>query len=101
VVVVAVLSAFAEFIKSILKVLFLGKVDQILGMVLGVAKSLLFVSILAWVFGQFGVFEQEIMDSSILEALVPFVKEAYQKASERMELLQSLNHLLETLFPAE
>jgi membrane protein required for colicin V production len=101
VVVVAVLSAFAEFIKSLLKVLFLGKVDQLLGMVLGLAKSLLFVSILAWVFGQFGVFEQEMKDSMILEALLPMVKENYNRASERIGLLQSLNHMLETLFPTE
>lgn len=101
VVVVAVLSAFAELIKSILKVLFLGKVDQLLGMLLGLAKSLVFVSILAWIFGQFGVFEQEMKDSVILEALLPWVKDAYEQATERIALVQSFNQMLETLFPAE
>ena len=101
VVVVAVLSAFAAFIKSILKVLFLGKLDQLLGLALGLAKSLLFISILAWVFEQFGVFEQEMKDSRILETLLPLVKGAYEKAAERIGLVQSFHQMLETLFPAE
>jgi uncharacterized membrane protein required for colicin V production len=101
VIVVAVLSALAEFIKSILKVLFLGKLDQLLGMALGLAKSLLFVCVLAWVFAQLDVFTQEINDSLILEAVLPVVQNGYEKASERIGLVQSFNQILETLFPAD
>lgn len=101
IVVVGVLSAFAEFLKSMLKVLLLGKVDQLLGLLFGGLKALVFLSILAWVFGQFGVFEDRINQSVILGHYLPWAEDAYRHLSERFGWIQSLNNIVDTIFPSE
>lgn len=75
--VMVVFSMLAEFLRTILKALFLKKVDGIAGAVLGLAKITIFISVFFWVSSKFGFLTEQREESKVLGVIQPYSEKMY------------------------
>lgn len=72
----------ANFVKKTLKGMGLGAFDKLLGALISIATVLVITSLMYWVFASFGIFSQQIQETSksfpILYAWAPSIIELFQ-----------------------
>lgn len=97
IVVMVVFSMVAEFLRTILKALFLKKVDGIAGAALGLIKVALFISVFFWASSQFGFLTEEREESKVLKVIQPYSENAYSYMVSHFSIVENFDTMLRAL----
>jgi len=97
IVVMVLFSLVAEFLRTILKALFLKKVDGIAGAALGLVKITLFISIFFWVSSQFGFLLEEREESKVLAVIQPYSENAYSYMVSHFSVVENFDTIVRAL----
>ena len=97
IVVMVIFSMIAEFLRTILKALFLKKVDGIAGAVLGLAKVIFFISLFFWISSQFGFLTEEREKSKVLAVIQPYAENTYAYMVSHFSVVENFNTIVRAL----
>ncbi|MFC2186551.1 CvpA family protein [Peijinzhouia sedimentorum] len=97
IVVMVVFSTVAEFLRTILKALFLKKIDGIAGAVLGLVKITIFISVFFWISSLFGFLTEQREESKVLAVIQPYTYNVYNYMVSHFSIVENFDTIVRAL----